>query len=216
MCDLLKAAEGIACCAVIRIRLFPALKPHIPKGRPWVQLVLGADAQWTLAREAGDWFCPLQSQGKPPWATSWKARVTCTEIWEVWSTAEVAVGCPARKSPAVGPPVVIRWASCRCHLLFARPSSGDERVPREHTAHIKKYCTPLPWQCKSLAAPQSLRSWWDVEADVVSLTATKQDGMEKATLQLSGYTPTHEALGSPLTRKFPSQQGSYSISISYF
>lgn len=25
-----------------------------------------------------------------------KSRVTCTEIWEVWSTAEVAVGNPAR------------------------------------------------------------------------------------------------------------------------
>lgn len=55
-----------------------------------------------------------------------------------------------------------------------------------------------------------------METDVVSLPATKQDGMEKAALQLSTYMPAPKALGSPLTRKFPSQQGSYSISISYF
>lgn len=53
MYDLLKATEGIARCAVIRIRLFPALKPHVPKGKPWVQLVPTADAQLSLAREAG-------------------------------------------------------------------------------------------------------------------------------------------------------------------
>lgn len=146
--------------------------------------------------------------GKASLSNLLKSRVTCTEIWEVWSTAKVAVGNPARKSAAVGPPVVVRQAGC--HLLFARQSLGDERVPGEHMAPIKKYCTPLPWQCKRL------RSWWDVEADVMSLPVTKQDGMEKATLQLSTYMPAHAALGSPLTRKFPSQQGSYSISISYF
>lgn len=53
------------------------------------------------------------------------------------------------------------------------------------------------WQCQ------------DVEAHVASLSATRQDGMERASLQLSACMPAHTALGSPLTRKFPSQQGSY-------
>lgn len=145
--------------------------------------------------------------GKASLSNLWKSTVTCTEIREVWSTAEVAVGNPARKSASVGPSVVVRRAGC--HLLFARQFLGDERVPGEHMAPIKKYCTPLPWQCKRL------RSWWDVVTDVASLPATKQDGMEKATLQLSTYVPTHTASSSPLTRKFPSQ-GSYSISVSYF
>lgn len=54
-----------------------------------------------------------------------------------------------------------------------------------------------------------------MEGDVESLPGTKQDGMEEATPQLSAYIPSHPALGSPLIKKFPSQQGSYSISISY-
>jgi len=57
MHDLLKATEGIAGCTVIRIRLFPALKPHSPKGKPWVQFVPTADAQSPLTREAGSVLC---------------------------------------------------------------------------------------------------------------------------------------------------------------
>lgn len=38
----------------------------------------------------------------------------------VWSTAEVAVGNPARTSAVVGPPVVVTRAGCL--LLFARQS----------------------------------------------------------------------------------------------
>lgn len=46
--DSLKAAEGIAGCAVIRFGLFLALKPHMPKGKPWVHFVLTADVQSPL------------------------------------------------------------------------------------------------------------------------------------------------------------------------
>lgn len=57
MYDLLKAAEGITSCAVIRIRLVPALEPYIPKGKPWVELVPTADAQSPLVWEAGSVLC---------------------------------------------------------------------------------------------------------------------------------------------------------------
>lgn len=72
-----------------------------------------------------------------------KGRVTCTEIWEVWSTAGVA-----SKAAAVGPPVAVRGTGW--HLLFARQSLGVKSVPGEHRTPVKKYCTPFPWQCKRL------------------------------------------------------------------
>lgn len=49
--------------------------------------------------------------GKAALSNFLKSKVACTELWEVWSTAEVAVGNPARKSAAVGPPVVGSEAS---------------------------------------------------------------------------------------------------------
>lgn len=72
-----------------------------------------------------------------------KGKVTCTETWEVWSTAGVT-----SKAAAVGPPVAVRWTGW--HLLFARQSLGVKSVPGECMTPVKKSCTPFPWQCKRL------------------------------------------------------------------
>lgn len=187
-----KAAEGITGCAV-----------WSGSGCSWLSSLTclreshgftSADCQRTVAIGLRGLFCPLQSQGKASQSKLLKSRVTCTEVWEVWRTVEVDVGNPARKLVAVGPPVAVRWAGC--NLLFCRQPLGDERVPGEHVAPIEKCCILLLWQCKRL------RSWWDVAADVMSLPATKQDGMEQATLQLPTYMAAHAASGSPLTRSF--------------
>lgn len=52
----------------------------------------------------------------------------------------MAVGNPAMKSAAVRPPQADRQAGC--HLLFARQSEGEERVPASTWPLLKSTAHP--------------------------------------------------------------------------
>lgn len=69
--DLLKATEGTG-WAVIRTKMFPALKPHLPKGKPCVCWVSAEG--WCGARRPKWLILRSALTGKPLWAASWRAE----------------------------------------------------------------------------------------------------------------------------------------------